>query len=444
MPVPGTQEIRRLLLEAFRAENPQIFRINEYMKLTAEYFGQNIDTMSAHERNELKENINEALAYLSMKHLISNPSKQAYMITKKGKKILDETTGIIDDEEKPVSVQQVIPSPEEASSESEAVSEPAALSDVEEQAQDSDSLPDVEDEPQDSDSLPDVEDEPQDSDSLPDVEEQTKDFDALPDVEEQTQDSDSLPDVEEQTQDSDSLPDVEEQTQDSDSLPDEEPQTEELNADLEPEEAHTLNDDETLPPSDTDTQDYIDEVEPDMPTDEITEDYSIQPLSVDDVLDRHNSELADQVLMRAASLPSDKFPMFVADLLSKMGYNVFQNARYTSDASGNSLIHGVIIDPKAKTQIYIHAEKLSPGRTVGKSDMRDFADELAEMGCTGLFATTGDFSEQAEICAQDERIMLIDGHKLANIMINHNFCVNVVKVFELKELDEESFSDYEN
>ena len=76
--------------------------------------------------------------------------------------------------------------------------------------------------------------------------------------------------------------------------------------------------------------------------------------------------------------------------------------------------------------------------------MRDFADELAEMGGTGIFATTGDFSEQAEICAQDERIMLIDGRKLAGLMIGHNFCVNVEKVFEVKELDEESFTEYEN
>ena len=39
--------------------------------------------------------------------------------------------------------------------------------------------------------------------------------------------------------------------------------------------------------------------------------------------------------------------------------------------------------------------------------------------------------------------MLIDGTKLAGLMIAHNFCVNVERVFEVKELDEDSFNDYE-
>ena len=186
----------------------------------------------------------------------------------------------------------------------------------------------------------------------------------------------------------------------------------------------------------------------DLPADDFstTDDFSSavnQALNIDDVFERHNTELADKVLMRAAGLTPEMFAVFVTDLLSKMGYNAFQTARYTSDSEGNSMIQGVILDPKAKSPIYIHADKLSPGRTVGRSDMHDFADELAEKGGTGIFATTGEFSEQAGIYAQDERIMLIDGKKLAGLMIANNFCVNIAKVFEVKELDDDSFSEYE-
>ena len=187
----------------------------------------------------------------------------------------------------------------------------------------------------------------------------------------------------------------------------------------------------------------------DLPADDFstdTEDFSSavnQALNIEDVFERHNTELADKVLMRAAGLSQEMFAVFVTDLLSKMGYNAFQTARYTSESEGNSMIQGVILDPKAKSPIYIHADKLSPGRTVGRSDMHDFADELAEKGGTGIFATTGEFSEQAGIYAQDERIMLIDGKKLAGLMLANNFCVSVAKVFEVKELDEDSFSEYE-
>ena len=84
------------------------------------------------------------------------------------------------------------------------------------------------------------------------------------------------------------------------------------------------------------------------------------------------------------------------------------------------------------------------GRTVGRADVQDFVEALADKGSKGIFATSANFSENAALYAQDERIMLIDGPKLASLMISHNFCVNVEKVFEVKEIDEDSFSVYEN
>ena len=53
MPVPCTQEIRRPLLDALSGGNPHNFRINDYMELIAEHFGQHVEVMSLHDRNEL-------------------------------------------------------------------------------------------------------------------------------------------------------------------------------------------------------------------------------------------------------------------------------------------------------------------------------------------------------------------------------------------------------
>lgn len=166
---------------------------------------------------------------------------------------------------------------------------------------------------------------------------------------------------------------------------------------------------------------------------------------IENVLKKYNEKLAETVLEKTAALHQDTFRALVMDLLSKMGYRVFQNARYTNEAAGSDLIHGVILEDKAEmTPIYIQARKLSPEKSVGKADMQDFIDALADKGGKGLFATLGTFSEQAEICANDERIMLIDGKKLAGLMISHNFCVNTERIFELKSIDEESFSEYKN
>ncbi|MBQ7220650.1 MAG: restriction endonuclease [Synergistaceae bacterium] len=224
---------------------------------------------------------------------------------------------------------------------------------------------------------------------------------------------------------------------DSDLEPDSEP--EELPEEDTPQYEYTLDEaaegEEIMPAEDLAPEEELTEYYPDGAV--------IQSQSIDDVLARHNSELADRLLMRAASISSEMFEALVIDLLSKMGYRAFQNARYTSDESDSGMIQGVILDTQNPTPIYIHAQKLSPGRTVGRADIQDFVEALSDKGGKGIFATTAEFSENASLYARDERIMLIDGAKLSNLMIAHNFCVNVEKVFELKEIDEDSFSDYE-
>lgn len=170
----------------------------------------------------------------------------------------------------------------------------------------------------------------------------------------------------------------------------------------------------------------------------------ISATQIEEVLAEHNAQLAAKVLARTTNLSPSTFEVFVTDLLSKMGYKAFHNARYTSDDTDNGMIHGLILDPSTVSPLYIHAVKLSPDQTVGRADIQDFVDALADKGGKGIFATTALFSDSAEAYAQDERILLIDGPKLATLMISHNFCVNVEKVFEVKELDEDSFIDYES
>ena len=389
MPVPSTQDIRRALLEILE-EHPQSMTLKEWMSLAEKYLGVTV-SINTQESKDFRDRIRESLQYLTDENMISNPSKALYMITKKGKNMLKDKTENIDKE--------------------------------------LDTLPEELDlthnEPEAAEKL-DIADEK--SDALPEL-------DALHDELDMTSD-DAL---DEEIHDPESS---EAASEDLGSQPSQ--QDTQINTDIDTE--NSLD-------SDTDTLNSIDEVDPDMPKDDLpaddfstTEDFSgavNQALNIEDVFERHNSELADKILMRAAGLSQEMFAVFVTDLLSKMGYNAFQTARYTSESEGNSLIQGVILDPKAKNPIYIHADKLSPGKTVGRSDMHDFANELAEKGGTGIFATTGEFSEQAGIYAQDERIMLIDGKKLAGLMLANNFCVNVAKVFEVKELDENSFSEYE-
>lgn len=412
MPVPSTQDIRRALLEILE-EHPQSITAKEWMSLAEKHLGINVSMQHTQESKDFRDRITESLQYLTEQNMISNPSRYLYMITKKGKNVLDSRTETADEK---LDIQ-----PDDLDL---TKNEPEAAEELDIADEKPEALPEL--------------------DTLPDDLDMTGD-----DAEgEEPDTSEKEPDAHDEAIHE---PESSEAASEDSGI---QPSQQNIDTDTEIASEDTLDDTENSLDSDTDTQTYIDEVDSDMPKDDLpaddfstdTEDFSSavnQALNIEDVFERHNTELADKVLMRAAGLSQEMFAVFVTDLLSKMGYNAFQTARYTSESEGNSMIQGVILDPKAKSPIYIHADKLSPGRTVGRSDMHDFADELAEKGGTGIFATTGEFSEQAGIYAQDERIMLIDGKKLAGLMLANNFCVNVAKVFEVKELDEDSFSEYE-
>ena len=98
MPMPGTQEIRKPLLEAFRGEAPHNFINSEILELIAEYFSINLNDLSSGEKNILKSGINQAKADLKKNGLIYNPSGNTYMITNAGTKVLEDNPDIITNE----------------------------------------------------------------------------------------------------------------------------------------------------------------------------------------------------------------------------------------------------------------------------------------------------------------------------------------------------------
>ena len=93
MPVPGSQEIRRPLLEIFKVV------INEFVEKAAEKLNVQIDELSAIEKTAFKNNVNDAVSYLLKNKLLSNPSKTTYLITRAGIESLAETSEAVDSNE---------------------------------------------------------------------------------------------------------------------------------------------------------------------------------------------------------------------------------------------------------------------------------------------------------------------------------------------------------
>ena len=159
--------------------------------------------------------------------------------------------------------------------------------------------------------------------------------------------------------------------------------------------------------------------------------------------DELNSQLADDILHEIAKLTPTAFEQMAVDLLHKMGYGAFENSGRVTAASHDDGIDGIIMEDRLGfSLIYIQAKKWDAGSTVGQPELQKFVGAIAGRGGKGLFVTTAKFSQKAVEYANHQHIILIDGAKLARLMIEHNFGVRVKRVFEIKDIDTDTFNDY--
>lgn len=158
---------------------------------------------------------------------------------------------------------------------------------------------------------------------------------------------------------------------------------------------------------------------------------------------RINESLADDLLSEVIKLSPTAFEQMVIDLLSKMGYGAFENAGRTTAVTGDEGIDGIIMEDKLGFNlIYIQAKKWDLNSTVGRPDVQSFVGAISGKGGKGLFITTAKFSKQSIEYAKNQHIILIDGEKMAKLMIEYNFGVSVKKTFEIKAIDTDIFNDY--
>ena len=81
---------------------------------------------------------------------------------------------------------------------------------------------------------------------------------------------------------------------------------------------------------------------------------------------------------------------------------------------------------------------------IGRPDVQAFVGSLVDLGATkGVFVTTSTFSPQARDFVQrlSQRVILIDGRLLADLMIEHGVGVRVSRAVEFKRIDEDFFTE---
>lgn len=158
-----------------------------------------------------------------------------------------------------------------------------------------------------------------------------------------------------------------------------------------------------------------------------------------------NASLASDLLSEGLKINSYTFEKLVVDLLSKMGYGTVAYGSHATVASGDEDIDGVIMEDKLGfSLIYVQAKEWALDKVVSRPDIQSFVGAIAGKHGDGLFVTTARFSQQARDYAETHHIILIDGERLANLMIEYNFCVSTRKTFEIKAIDTDALAEYQD
>ncbi len=155
-----------------------------------------------------------------------------------------------------------------------------------------------------------------------------------------------------------------------------------------------------------------------------------------------SENLVDDLLSKISECSPSFFEHLVVDLLVHMGYGgSFSEAAQVVGKSGDEGIDGIIKEDKLGLDtIYVQAKRWKG--VVGRPEIQKFAGALlGQKASKGVFITTSSFTKEAEEYASsvDRKVVLIDGAKLAMLMIEHNVGISTVRIFEIKRIDSDYF-----
>jgi restriction system protein len=158
---------------------------------------------------------------------------------------------------------------------------------------------------------------------------------------------------------------------------------------------------------------------------------------------RAKADVVDALLDRIRNSDPDFFEQAVVDVLLAMGYGGTEQRGKRIGGTGDGGVDGVIDqDALGLDQIYVQAKRYAEGHNVGREAIQAFIGALHGLGASrGVFITSSAFTQGAREYARTipTRIVLIDGARLADLMIQYRVGVQVKQTYEIVEVDEDFF-----
>ena len=173
---------------------------------------------------------------------------------------------------------------------------------------------------------------------------------------------------------------------------------------------------------------------------------SLQPLaSPDERLDSALAEIratvASQIAETLAAISPTRFENIVLDVLHRMGYGASRSDLQRVGGTGDAGIDGIIsLDKLGLEKVYVQAKRWQ--NTVGRPETQAFYGALAgQRARKGVFITTSAYTAQAlDFARSVEGIILVDGRKLAGLMIDYEVGVSTDTI-KIPRIDSDYFDE---
>jgi restriction system protein len=154
--------------------------------------------------------------------------------------------------------------------------------------------------------------------------------------------------------------------------------------------------------------------------------------------------LITEVRAKLADVDPFRFEQVVLDLLVAMGYGGSRKeAAAVTQRVGDEGIDGVINEDRLGLDvIYVQAKRWKTN--IGRPEIQNFVGALAgRKAAKGIFLTTSAFHENARDYAAGlhQKIILIDGRRLAELMIEHGIGVAEEHAYSVKKIDSDYFDE---
>ena len=154
-------------------------------------------------------------------------------------------------------------------------------------------------------------------------------------------------------------------------------------------------------------------------------------------IDTIKNQLIDTILENEPCF----FERMVVDLLLKMGYGYDENSGIVTGKSHDNGVDGIIEEDKlGLDKIYIQAKRYKRSNKVSAPEIQKFIGAMGKNN-KGVFITTSSYTKEARKEAEKafKNIQLIDGSKLADLMLIHSIGVTNKKTYSIYQLDEDYF-----